>query len=143
VNAEPSREQVRASDAERARIAAWLAFALEEGRLDLVEFERRSQASTEVVSRAELGALTADLPPAPEAELERRMRPVRTDEPRYRGPVDRRQAAAFVIGLILGGLWVGWWGSIWPLILLLVLVGVVGVLGWAFWDPYGHRGRRD
>jgi hypothetical protein len=34
-------------------------------------------------------------------------------------------------------------GSLWPVVLVLVAFAVAGGLGWVFWDPYGHRGRRD
>jgi hypothetical protein len=144
MDGDPNRKRVRASDTERAQVAAWLTVAFEEGRLDLAEFDRRSGASTLAVCRADLVALTDDLPPVPEAELERRMKsPAGDGRPAYRGPIDRSKAVAFVLGSLLGGFSVEATGSILPLILLLAAVAVVGGLGWAFWDSYGHHGRRD
>ena len=138
------RDRFLASDAERGRVAAWLGVALEEGRINLAEYERRTQAAYAAPTRSDLESLTVDLPRPAEAELERRMEVEaanRRDPSPW--PVDRRAALALVIGLMAGGLCVAASGSIWPLVLLLVAVGVVGGLGWTFWDPFGHRGRRD
>jgi hypothetical protein len=133
-----------ASDAERRRVAVWLGVAFEEGRLDLAEFERRTRCVWAAHTRSELAVLTRDLPSVPETELARRLEssPAR-DRERLQKPPNRAVAAAFVTGLVLGGLLVSVTESIWPLVLLLLAVGAIGGLGWVFWDPYGHRGRRD
>jgi hypothetical protein len=55
---------VRPSDDDRQRAAAHLHTAVNEGRLDLDEYERRLRASERAATVAELQSVTADLPPA-------------------------------------------------------------------------------
>ncbi|MFB9239185.1 DUF1707 domain-containing protein [Plantactinospora siamensis] len=54
--------RLRASDAERERLADLLRTAMAEGRLTLAEGEERLTAAYAAVYRDELGALVADLP---------------------------------------------------------------------------------
>ncbi|GAA4918087.1 DUF1707 domain-containing protein [Streptomyces coeruleoprunus] len=54
--------EVRASDAERERIAERLRDALAEGRLDMAEFEERLDAAYTARTRGELEPLVRDLP---------------------------------------------------------------------------------
>ncbi|MFC4561144.1 DUF1707 domain-containing protein [Nocardiopsis mangrovi] len=56
---------MRASDADRDACAERLATALSEGRLDLVEYERRLDAAMHSVVLGDLRILTADLPEPP------------------------------------------------------------------------------
>jgi hypothetical protein len=53
---------VRASDAERDRCQRALARAFAEGRLEADELERRMDGATAALTRADLRALTSDLP---------------------------------------------------------------------------------
>ncbi|QUH01790.1 DUF1707 and DUF2154 domain-containing protein [Saccharopolyspora erythraea] len=55
---------IRASDAERDQVAKRLTEAVGEGRLALAEFTQRVDAAYAAATRAELEALTADLPAA-------------------------------------------------------------------------------
>ncbi|MCF6509202.1 DUF1707 domain-containing protein [Blastococcus sp. MG754426] len=59
----PPPPAVRVSDAEREAVVAQLQRAVGEGRIDLDEFGQRAAAAYEAVTRAELDALVADLPP--------------------------------------------------------------------------------
>jgi hypothetical protein len=52
----------RASDADRARAAERLATALSEGRLDLAEYEQRTQRALSATTLGDLVPVTADLP---------------------------------------------------------------------------------
>jgi hypothetical protein len=53
---------MRASDAERAEVTDRLRAALDEGRLDLAEYDRRVQATLTATTTGELVPLTSDLP---------------------------------------------------------------------------------
>jgi hypothetical protein len=59
---DPSDADIRASDAEREQVAAALGRAVGEGRLTLAEFSDRVGQAHAARTRAELAALTADLP---------------------------------------------------------------------------------
>ncbi|MFC7330129.1 DUF1707 SHOCT-like domain-containing protein [Marinactinospora rubrisoli] len=66
------QDQLRASDADRDAVAARLADALAEGRLDLSEYDDRLHHAMRSKTMGELRALTADLPepaPAPEESV--------------------------------------------------------------------------
>jgi hypothetical protein len=56
------QRDVRASDTERAAAVELLQTAVAEGRITMTEFEERAQAAFAARTRAELDALTADLP---------------------------------------------------------------------------------
>ncbi|OIJ67622.1 DUF1707 SHOCT-like domain-containing protein [Streptomyces mangrovisoli] len=56
--------ELRASDADRERVAEVLRDALAEGRLDMTEFEERLEATYAARTYAELAPLTRDLPAA-------------------------------------------------------------------------------
>ena len=58
----PAEATVRASDAERDRVAAELGDHHATGRLDLAEFQRRLDAAYTATTLAELRVLVADLP---------------------------------------------------------------------------------
>jgi Domain of unknown function (DUF1707) len=53
---------LRASDAEREKTVVALQTAVGEGRITMAEFEERVAAAYAATTRAELDALTADLP---------------------------------------------------------------------------------
>ena len=54
--------ELRASDADRERVAEVLRDALAEGRLDMEEFEERLEATYKARTYGELAPLTRDLP---------------------------------------------------------------------------------
>jgi hypothetical protein len=56
------REQMRAADADRERVVERLRAALEEGRLDLHEFDERLQGAYAAKTYGDLDALLTDLP---------------------------------------------------------------------------------
>lgn len=143
---QPAGDEHLASDKEREHVAAWLGVALEEGRLSLAEYERRTVAAYAATTRGDLTLLTADLPFPGQSEVERRMSSA-DKEPHARvayppsrvAPHLAVGAVAFIGGAVYGR----FVGSLTPLICLVVTVLVVGGLGWVYWDPYGHKGRRD
>ncbi|MFC7344635.1 DUF1707 SHOCT-like domain-containing protein [Saccharopolyspora griseoalba] len=64
--AELDEGAMRASDADRERVAERLRGALDEGRLNLAEYDDRLRQAYAATTVGELGPLTADLPaPAP------------------------------------------------------------------------------
>ncbi|WP_432133239.1 MULTISPECIES: DUF1707 SHOCT-like domain-containing protein [unclassified Streptomyces] len=68
--------ELRASDADRERVAEILRDALAEGRLDMAEFEERLEAAYRSRTYGELAPLTRDLPvagtPAPKIDMVKR-----------------------------------------------------------------------
>jgi hypothetical protein len=58
------REQMRAADEDRRQVAEQLRLALEEGRLDLTEYDERLQGAWEAKTYADLDRLLTDLPNA-------------------------------------------------------------------------------
>jgi hypothetical protein len=58
------REQMRAADADRQRVAEHLRAALDEGRLDLHEYDERLQRAYAAKTYGDLDGLLADLPGA-------------------------------------------------------------------------------
>jgi hypothetical protein len=54
--------ELRASDAEREDVVALLTRALSEGRITSAEFDERVDAAYAATTRADLDALTTDLP---------------------------------------------------------------------------------
>ncbi|MFI2640376.1 DUF1707 domain-containing protein [Streptomyces sp. NPDC018610] len=63
-NSRPVAGQLRASDADRERVAEILRDALAEGRLDMAEFEERLEATYSARTYGELEPITSDLPDA-------------------------------------------------------------------------------
>lgn len=127
-------------------MVAWLDIALDEGRLSLAEYERRLEGAYAATVRGDLRLLTVDLPSPGRREIERRMPSSETGEYGGRGYPPSRTApyvTVLVVGFIVGAFYGRFIGSMWPLVCGFVTVGVVGGLGWLFWDPYGHKGRRD
>ncbi|SEF03185.1 DUF1707 domain-containing protein [Streptomyces sp. Ag109_O5-10] len=61
--------ELRASDADRERVAEILRDALAEGRLDMEEFEERLEATYRARTYGELTPITRDLPAAPAVSL--------------------------------------------------------------------------
>jgi hypothetical protein len=111
-----SFEGVRASDAERARVVDLLRDASTQGRLTIAELEERTGRALGARSRAELAALTADLP-VPDAPSRRRLprRARRVHKP------ERAQLAAFVavnalLIVVWGATGAGYFWPIWPLL---------------------------
>jgi hypothetical protein len=62
VDDQPSRNQIRAADSDRERVAEQLRSAHAEGRLDLTEYDQRVQQAWAARTYGELEVLTADLP---------------------------------------------------------------------------------
>jgi hypothetical protein len=108
------REQMRAADADRQQVADQLRTALEEGRLDLAEFDERLRDAYAAKTYGDLDRLLTDLPnaapvvPAPPAV-----------PPAAIGPRD--------------GLTRTWLGHVWgPWIKTLVFFTLIWALGWIF-----------
>ncbi len=69
VSSEADRSRLRISDADRAATAERLRIALDEGRLDLTEYDDRVRSAYAATTYGELEPITADLPAVPEAKL--------------------------------------------------------------------------
>ena len=64
MSSEADRSHIRVSDADRAAAAERLRIALDEGRLDLVEYDMRLRSAYAATTYGELEPVTADLPAA-------------------------------------------------------------------------------
>jgi hypothetical protein len=123
------RPEVRAADADRARVAELLRRAHGEGRLDLHEFDERVTAAWAARTYGDLDALTVDLPPPAPAAAPPAVHPV---EPAPDRPAVAAWAGASVLNLVIWGVlavstaqWIyPWW--IW-------VAGPWGVLLLAQW----------
>ncbi|BFU47065.1 DUF1707 domain-containing protein [Krasilnikovia sp. MM14-A1004] len=62
------RDEMRAADADRQQVAARLQAALDEGRLDLAEYDERLQRAYAAKTYGELDTLLTDLPAVPMRE---------------------------------------------------------------------------
>jgi hypothetical protein len=158
--------RIRASDAERERVARFLATAFTDGRLDLAEYDARVAAAYAAVYRDELTALLDELP-APDRPL---FDPKPVDpKPVDPKPVDPTPAAPVPApaparparttppaGVVPNGLRVGGWPVVvsmfavalclarlgsGPFVVLLVLIVLATALGWIS-DDADRRGRR-
>ena len=69
VSSDADRSHMRISDADRAATAERLRIAVDEGRLDLTEYDTRLRSAYAAITYGELEPITADLPPAQEAKL--------------------------------------------------------------------------
>jgi hypothetical protein len=133
-----SREQMRAGDAERAAVAERLKAALDEGRLDLDEYDTRLQQTYAAKTFGALDALVADLPgtvPAQRSRVEQYQQPV---APAAAQPGKKRGGAPFVasyggVVLVCVIIWAmsslasGEWVYFWPGWMLIPLVfGLIG-----------------
>jgi hypothetical protein len=67
VTSDPDRSRLRVSDAERAATAERLRLAVDEGRLDITEYDSRLRSAYAARTYGDLDAITADLPAAPAA----------------------------------------------------------------------------
>jgi hypothetical protein len=132
-------DRIRASDTERERVAAWLASAFEEGRLDLAEYDRRTAATYAAVTRGDLAELLDDLPAPPRAMLDRRDEPHAKRERRARR--ERRNWVGPVILLCMIGFCLARSEMLAPGLLVVVIVVATTVLGAAYrGETHHHRG---
>ena len=67
VSSDADRSHIRISDADRAAAADRLRIAVDEGRLDLTEYDTRLRSAYAATTYGELEPLTADLPAVPAA----------------------------------------------------------------------------
>ena len=67
MSSEADRSYLRISDADRSAAAERLRVAVDEGRLDLTEYDTRLRSAYAATTYGELEPVTADLPPVPEA----------------------------------------------------------------------------
>jgi hypothetical protein len=144
--------RIRASDAERERVARFLATAFADGRLDLTEYDLRVAAAYAAVYRDDLTALVDDLP-TPDTPLfdVKAGAPVPASAPT---PAPRSASAApltaherkrpygwpVVVVLFAAALGLARLGMFGPLAMLLILFGLLIALSWIADDPY-RRGR--
>jgi hypothetical protein len=118
VSYEPSKRELRASDADREAAVERLHAAAMEGRLDADELEERVAQAYAARWCSDLARLTADVtPPAPPPE------PLVFVRPR------RRVNALAVASLLVGLFWFGWLGSIAAVIMGHVALGQIARSG--------------
>lgn len=129
------RGKVRASDEERDRCQRALALAFAEGRLEVDELEQRMAGAATAITRADLRALTRDLP----------MRPAR-ERTAWLRRVNRRMLTAHAAtwATLNGGL-IGIWattgqGDFWP---GAVVAGTSTVFAWHAGTTWAFRQRRQ
>jgi hypothetical protein len=68
VTSDVDRSRLRISDADRSAAAERLRLAVDEGRLDLPEYDARLRSAYSATTYGELEPITADLPPVPGAQ---------------------------------------------------------------------------
>ncbi|GGK92787.1 DUF1707 SHOCT-like domain-containing protein [Mangrovihabitans endophyticus] len=147
-------EDMRVGDGDREAAAERLKAALDEGRLDLHEYDERVQQAYTAKTYGDLNGLFADLPgPAPAAHSQ--VQPHQTGgspESAAAGKEPARglpgwvssYAAVFIVCVIIWGITSassGQWQYFWPVWMLIPLVfGIVG--GWGGGSGRSRR-RRD
>jgi hypothetical protein len=130
----PEPRRIRASDAERERVARFLAAAFEEGRLDLVEYDSRVEAAYAAVYRNELMELVHDLPtpdrPLLDGKDARDARAVPVPAARPRVPDGDRRPYGWPIAVVLfvAALCLARIGMLRPSIILVLIIGLGLVL---------------
>ena len=107
---------LRASHQERDQVVTLLGDQLSAGRLDLAEFEERTESAMAARTRVDLATLVADLPVRWQPEGvgraaigRQRPRPDRDDR---RGPVDKGGRSYIAVWLSLMVLWWGIWAAV-------------------------------
>ena len=118
------REHLRAADADRAFVAEQLRGALDEGRLNLGEYDERLQQAYAARTYGELDRVMADLPPVAPAQ-QSRLAPV----PPGQVPA---QAAAHGPGRVPGWL-IATWGSWFTTSLICTVIWLATGTGGSFW----------
>ena len=116
----PPRHDVRASDAEREKVATALRDHAGDGRLDPEELEKRLDLAYAARTRGDLVPLLADLPSEDE---EKRPRP-RSDEP---GPLPPLVFVSLVLIVIWAFSGAGYFWPMWPIgAMVLAAIGSRG-----------------
>jgi hypothetical protein len=127
------RDEMRAADADRQRVADQLRTALEEGRLDLHEYDERLQQAFAAKTYGELDVLLADLPTA-SAPKPPGVAPVRNPAGEWLGQVWGSWVFVVVVtsavwaitSLASGGVdyfWPVWVAGPWGLCLIVASIG--------------------
>lgn len=98
----PPPGQLRASDADRHQVAERLRFALDEGRLDLLEYDERLKSTYAARTYDELNDLVADLPAVSAMALRKEQLPA---------PPPRPGLARRVGGTLAQPAWRSWAGT--------------------------------
>jgi hypothetical protein len=145
VSERPDEPAVRASDAEREATADALRRAGAEGRLDPEELEERLAQAYAARTRADLGPLTRDLPPAASPAAAPAVAPASPPPDRWTKAELRERAAGFLVpNLISIGVWLasGAQGSFWPIWVLLV-TGVILVASFVRGPEADRRHRAE
>ncbi|HWS38233.1 MAG TPA: DUF1707 domain-containing protein [Actinoplanes sp.] len=132
-------EGMRAGDVDRQRVADQLKAALDEGRLDLSEYDERVQKAYAAKTFGDFGGLLDDLPgtvPVSKSQVAP-MTPV-VGEPARKGEQKHRsgvQGMAFVFGICVLVWVMGGTGYFWPMWVAIPLV-------WAALAYFRDRGNR-
>jgi len=135
------RDQMRAGDSDRERVAAQLKRALDEGRLDLSEYDERLQKTYAARTYGDLNGLLDDLPgtvPPQHAQVHAyQPPPAPAGGPRPVAPAEENKhplawlGPSFAIFLVCTFIWLltspgGYFWPVWTLIpLILGLLGAV------------------
>jgi hypothetical protein len=139
-----AQEGMRAGDGDRQRVADRLREALDEGRLDLSEYDERVQQAYGAKTYGELEGLLADLPgtvPVEKARVEPYTAAASPDHPvkdRRSGPAFPGILAVFVVCTVvwaMSSLGSGEWHYFWPGWLLIPVV-------WALLAHFRDRCKR-
>jgi len=132
------RPELRASDADRERLADDLRAHAVAGRIDTDELEERVQKAYAAKTLGVLDALRRDLPATPE-ELALTLRERRSQLVRRTIQETGGSTGAFVV---CTAIWIfsGASGFFWP---IFVVIGVVGLLARNLWDLYGPAADLD
>jgi hypothetical protein len=145
------REDMRAGDSDRKAVADQLKSALDEGRLDLGEYDERIQRTYAAKTYADLDGLLTDLPgtvPVQHSQVQ----PAAAGVPAAPPPSPGRQVAQWAgpyggVILVCTLIWLvtsisaGHLVYFWPVWMLIPLI--LGVAGQAFGGGSRHDRRRD
>ncbi|MEU4239460.1 DUF1707 domain-containing protein [Actinoplanes sp. NPDC026619] len=148
------RDDMRAGDNDRKAIAEQLKTALDEGRLDLGEYDERLQRTYSAKTYADLDGLLSDLPgttPVQHSQIQPAATAAPVGAPVQRPHTTGRQVAQWVgpyagVILVCTLIWVitsvsaGHLTYFWPVWMLIPLI--FGVFGQAFGGGGGRRDRK-
>jgi Domain of unknown function (DUF1707) len=148
------REDMRAGDSDRQAVADQLKTALDEGRLDLSEYDERVQRTYSAKTFADLDGLLDDLPgttPVQHSQIQPAAAPAPVGAPVQSGRSSGRQIAQWVgpyagVILVCTLIWAitsasaGHLTYFWPVWMLIPLI--FGVFGQAFGGGNGRRDRK-